>query len=100
MLITDVFQSAVIVVASARAADRGADQRRRAASNCAEAISNGPPRRTWRDSLVAACTPGHEILGPLLVVAWLIIPTIGRGGSVDLDGQRIFSCPTRAKRRR
>lgn len=35
---------------------------------------------------------GHRVLGPLVVLAWLIVPTVGRGGSVDLEGQRIFSC--------
>lgn len=35
---------------------------------------------------------GHRVLGPIVVLAWLIIPTVGRGGSVDLEGQRIFSC--------
>ncbi len=34
----------------------------------------------------------HRVLDPLLVFAWLIVPTVGRGGSVDLEGQRLFSC--------
>ncbi len=35
---------------------------------------------------------GHQALGPLVALAWLIVPTVGRGGSVDIEGQRIFSC--------
>ncbi|TWT93420.1 Sodium/glucose cotransporter [Botrimarina colliarenosi] len=35
---------------------------------------------------------GHRVLGPMVVLAWLIVPTVGRGGSVDLEGQRLFSC--------
>lgn len=35
---------------------------------------------------------GHRVLGPLVVLAWLVVPTVGRGGSVDLEGQRLFSC--------
>ncbi len=34
---------------------------------------------------------GHEVLGPLLVLAWMVVPTVGRGGNVDVDGQRMFS---------
>lgn len=34
----------------------------------------------------------HRVLGPLVVLAWLIVPTVGRGGAVDLEGQRLFSC--------
>jgi Na+/proline symporter len=36
--------------------------------------------------------PGHEVMGPLVVAAWFIVPTIGQGGSLDVMGQRIFSC--------
>lgn len=92
VLITDVFQSAVIVVASAALliavlVNVGGP------IELAEAIKTAHPAEHG-EILGALPTPGHEILGPLLVVAWLVIPTIGRGGSVDLDGQRIFSCPT------
>lgn len=92
VLITDVFQSAVIVVASA-ALLVAVMVKAGGAEPLAEAIRTAHPTE-HTEILSTLPTPGHEILGPLLVVAWLIIPTIGRGGSVDLDGQRIFSCPT------
>lgn len=92
VLITDVFQTAVIVVASAALLIAvlitvgGPEQ-------LATAIRTAHPAE-HSEILSTLPTPGHEILGPLLVLAWLVIPTIGRGGNVDLDGQRIFSCPT------
>lgn len=92
VLITDVFQTAVIVVASAALLiavliNVGGPEA------LAEAIRTAHPAEHG-EILSTLPTPGHEILGPLLVLAWLVIPTIGRGGNVDLDGQRIFSCPT------
>ena len=41
--------------------------------------------------LSAFPVPGHRILGPLVVLAWFIVPTIGVGGSVGTEGQRVFS---------
>lgn len=92
VLITDVFQTAVIVVASAALLiavliNVGGPEELAAAIRTAHPVEHG-------EILSTLPTPGHEILGPLLVLAWLVIPTIGRGGNVDLDGQRIFSCPT------
>ncbi|BBO33874.1 sodium:solute symporter family transporter [Lacipirellula parvula] len=92
VLITDVFQSAVIMVASACLLIAVMVQAG-GAEPLAESIRAAHPTE-HAEILSTLPTPEHEILGPLLVVAWLIIPTIGRGGSVDLDGQRIFSCPT------
>jgi hypothetical protein len=31
-------------------------------------------------------------MGPVVVLAWMIVATIGMGGSVATEGQRIFSC--------
>ena len=92
VLITDVFQTAVIVVASAALliavlVNVGGPESLTAAIQAAHPEEHG-------EILSTLPTPGHEILGPVLVLAWLVIPTIGRGGNVDLDGQRIFSCPT------
>ncbi len=92
VLITDVFQSAVIVIASAALliailVNIGGP------TELAEAIKAAHPAEQG-EILSTLPVPGHEILGPMLVLAWLIVPTIGRGGSVDLDGQRIFSCRT------
>lgn len=92
VLATDVFQAFVIIAASI-------------VLLIEVAVAAGGP--TGLSQLIVAAhpqehgeilsvlpVPGHEIMSPLLVLAWLIIPTIGRGGSVDVDGQRIFSCPT------
>lgn len=92
VLVTDVFQSAVIVVASAALlvavlVNAGGP------TDLAAAIKAAHPAE-HAEILATLPVPGHAILGPWVVIAWLIIPTIGRGGSVDLDGQRIFSCRT------
>lgn len=36
--------------------------------------------------------PGHEVFGPVMVVAWLLVATIGVGGNYNYEGQRILSC--------
>lgn len=37
---------------------------------------------------------GHDVMAPLVVLTWFIVPTIGQGGNLDSmgGGQRIFSC--------
>jgi SSS family solute:Na+ symporter len=92
VLITDVFQSAVIVLASAALliavlVNLGGP------GELADAIRTAHPAE-HAEILGPLPAPGHPILGPMLALAWLIVPTIGRGGNVDLDGQRIFSCRT------
>ncbi|MEM8945671.1 MAG: sodium:solute symporter [Planctomycetota bacterium] len=89
VVITDVLQSLVIVLASiflliAVLRDFGGP------TGLATAVQAAHPEEQ-SEILSVLPVPGHEHLGPLLVVAWLVIPTIGRGGSVDLDGQRLFS---------
>ena len=37
-------------------------------------------------------TAGHRVFGPLMVLIWMIVPTVGVGGNVSSDGQRIMSC--------
>src|SRR5688500_20333319 len=34
----------------------------------------------------------HDVMGPIVVCAWMLVSTIGVGGSVALEGQRLFSC--------
>jgi len=92
VLATDVFQAFVIVAASiallvAVLVNAGGP------TGLSELIAAAHPQE-YHEILSAVPVRGHEIMGPLLVLAWLIVPTIGRGGSVDVDGQRIFSCPT------
>jgi Na+/proline symporter len=35
---------------------------------------------------------GHDVFGPFMVLAWLIVPLIGVGGNVNTEGQRLMSC--------
>lgn len=35
---------------------------------------------------------GHRVFGPLMVLAWLVVPTLGFGGNVGFEGQRVISC--------
>lgn len=91
VVITDVMQSVVIVgacvallvaVLSAHGGPSGLAESIEAslpAADAAEALSTWP---VW----------GHEVLGPVVVMMWLIVPTVGRGGMVDFEGQRLFSC--------
>lgn len=44
------------------------------------------------DVLSTIPVAGHRVFGPLAVLCWLIVPTIGIGGGVLIEGQRIFSC--------
>ena len=89
VVITDVLQSLVIVLASvfllvAVLSNFGGP------SALSAAIQDAHPQEHG-EILSVLPVPGHEVLGPLVVLAWLVIPTIGRGGNVDLDGQRLFS---------
>jgi len=45
----------------------------------------------YKEILSTFPVPGHRVFGPLVVLAWFIVPTIGIGGGVGTEGQRIFS---------
>ncbi|MCE5341804.1 MAG: hypothetical protein LLF92_11870 [Planctomycetaceae bacterium] len=36
--------------------------------------------------------PGHRVFGPMMVLIWGIIFTVGSGGNVGSEGQRMISC--------
>ncbi|MEQ8847731.1 hypothetical protein [Botrimarina sp.] len=90
VVVTDVMQTAVIVGASLVLAasvlwEHGGP------SGLAAAIESALPEHS--DEVLSTWPVwGHRVLGPLVVLAWLVVPTVGRGGSVDLEGQRLFSC--------
>lgn len=44
------------------------------------------------DILSLVPVPGHRVFGPLTVIAWFFVMTIGFGGRVQFEGQRLFSC--------
>ena len=90
VVVTDVMQTMVIVGASvmllvAVLAEHGGPSGLAAGIEAALPDYSGEVLSTWP-------VWGHRVLGPVVVLAWLIVPTVGRGGSVDLEGQRIFSC--------
>lgn len=89
VLITDVMQTGVILVASmvillTVLAKYDGPQGLSNAVKVAHPVEH-------QEILSIVPVAGHEVLGPLLVLAWMIVPTVGRGGSVDVDGQRMFS---------
>ncbi len=90
VVVTDVMQTFVIVSASVILMfsvlwEHGGPTGLTAALQAAQPDHAGEILSTWP-------VWGHRVLGPVVVLAWLIVPTVGRGGSVDLEGQRIFSC--------
>ncbi|TWT35633.1 Sodium/glucose cotransporter [Posidoniimonas corsicana] len=90
VVLTDVMQSLVMLIASAMLVvavlwEHGGP------SGLALAIEAARPADA-ADILSTWPVWGHRVLGPAVVLAWLIVPTVGRGGAVDLEGQRLFSC--------
>lgn len=90
VLVTDVIQSLIILAANLSLLvmvlwDFGGP------AALADAVREARPEEAG-EILGAWPAPGHRVLGPMVAFAWLVMGTIGRGGSVDLEGQRIFSC--------
>ncbi len=90
VLVTDVLQTIVIVVANIAILVTvlwkfgGPKQ-------LAVAVENALPERS---SEIMSLLPvwGNAAMGPVVVCAWMLVSTIGVGGSVALEGQRLFSC--------
>lgn len=59
----------------------------------AAAIENALPQQA-DEVLSLAPVAGHHLMGPLAVMAWLVVSTMGVGGNVAFEGQRLFSCRT------
>lgn len=89
VVVTDILQSAVIILANLLLFISVMSQFG-GPSGMQAAIASAYPEEHG-EILSVLPVAGHEVLGPLVVVAWAIVATIGRGGSVDLDGQRMFS---------
>lgn len=92
VVFTDVLQSGVIVLASVLLLATVLVDHGGPVGLAEELIAAHPAEHEQIMSVFPV--PGHAVLGPLVVLAWFIVPTIGRGGSVDLDGQRLFSART------
>lgn len=95
VLVTDLIQTIIIVVANLTAGilvlvHYGGP------TGLADAITNtiGLPSN---EILSIFPAPGHQILGPLIVVLWFLVPTIGAGGGQSTEGQRVFSCKNEAE---
>ncbi|MCA9234429.1 MAG: hypothetical protein KDA44_03110 [Planctomycetales bacterium] len=57
----------------------------------AAAIESALPEKA-HEILSLTPVPGHHLMGPLAVAAWLVVSTVGVGGNVAFEGQRLFSC--------
>ncbi|MBI1291706.1 sodium:solute symporter [bacterium] len=90
VLLVDLFQAGVIVVANV-ALTVVVLMRYGGPSGLAEAIRGALPAESG-EILSALPVPGHAVMGPMLVLAWLLLPTVGAGGNVQTDGQRLLSC--------
>ena len=60
-------------------------------SGLVEAVQTALPEKS-PEILSIWPQPGHRVFGPLMVLAWFILPTIGIGGNVSYEGQRVISC--------
>lgn len=90
VLVTDVMQTGVILAANicvlvAVLVEFGGP------AGLADAVSAALPEKS-AEILSLTPVPGHAIASPLIILAWSVVWTIGFGGSVGLEGQRIFSC--------
>jgi len=90
VVVTDVLQTLVILLASCTLLWRVLAEAGGPAA-LAESLREVHPI-DHAEIMSITPVPGHEILSPLAVLLWFIVPTAGRGGNVDLDGQRILSC--------
>ncbi|MEO1497717.1 MAG: sodium:solute symporter [Planctomycetota bacterium] len=91
VVVTDVMQSLVIVGASLMLLVMVLWQHG-GPMGLSEAIVAAQPATDSAEILSTWPVWGHRVLGPLVVMAWLVVPTVGRGGLVDFEGQRLFSC--------
>ena len=90
VLVTDVFQTFVILIAYIMVIvmvliNFGGP------TGLREAVIEAHPTES-SEILSAFPVPGHEVLGPLVVLIWFMVVTIGQGGAVGMEGQRVFSC--------
>ena len=90
VLVTDVLQTLIIIAANAIVLVMvlwhfGGP------GGLVSAIETALPEKS-NEILSIVPVPGHSVMGPLVVLAWMLVATIGMGGSVSIDGQRIFSC--------
>ena len=91
VLITDVMQSMVIVMAHAVLLILVL-YKFGGPTGLTEAIRHVHSSNLSHEILSILPKPGHRVFGPLMVVVWGIVFTVGSGGSVGVEGQRMISC--------
>jgi Na+/proline symporter len=57
-----------------------------------EAIKSAHASNISHEILSILPKPGHRVFGPLMVLIWGIVFTVGSGGNVGSEGQRMISC--------
>ncbi|MEZ6191602.1 MAG: hypothetical protein R3C45_09975 [Phycisphaerales bacterium] len=92
VLVTDVVQTGIILLANAVLLVAVLWQFG-GPSHLAEAIQTALPEHA-SDALSIVPVSGHPVMSPILVLAWMLVSTIGAGGNVSLEGQRMMSCRT------
>jgi Na+/proline symporter len=92
VLVTDVMQTAVILAANV-CVMVSVMKEFHGPAGLADAVVQALPADA-EEILSLTPVPGHHAMGPLAVAAWLVVSTIGVGGSVAMEGQRLFSCRT------
>lgn len=90
VLVTDFLQGVVIIAANV-AVMIFVLMRFGGPSGLADAITTSLGPRDAAQALSLVPVPGQPVLGPLGVWAWFILATIGFGGTMSTEGQRILS---------
>ncbi len=90
VLVTDVLQTMIILLANAILLFAVLWQFG-GPTQLADAVQTALPEHA-SDALSILPVPGHPVMSPLLVLAWTLVSTIGVGGNVNIDGQRMMSC--------
>jgi len=92
VLVTDVIQTGIILLANVMLLVMVLWQFG-GPTQLAEAVQMALPERA-ADALSVMPVAGHPVMSPLLVLAWMLVSTIGVGGNVGVAGQRMMSCRT------
>jgi len=90
VLVTDILQTLIIIIANLIVLGMVLWQFGGPAGLVA-AIETALPEQSG-EILSIVPVVGHAVMGPLVVMAWMLVQTVGAGGNVALEGQRIFSC--------
>lgn len=90
VLVTDVVQTGIILAANLMLLVMVLWQFG-GPTELAEAVRAALPEQS-SEALSVLPVAGHAVMSPVVVIAWMLVSTVGAGGTVSLDGQRLFSC--------